>query len=171
MAGNDPEDGSQLGLRLSDRRNGRPVAFDFAAWATAARFDVPEHAAPLFERIESAAEAWLLRDLLRIPGALHDGDRVAYHGAVVRVQAPAGPFRVDFSLEFENVHLALEVDGFEFHASQAAMLRDYQRARRLQLGGFVLVRFTANEAMTTPRRCWKDALGILKVQTSIERFA
>jgi hypothetical protein len=50
-------------------------------------------------------------------------------------------------LQYEEIRVALEVNGFEFHASQQAMLRDYQRAPRLQLGGYVLVRVTANEAI------------------------
>jgi very-short-patch-repair endonuclease len=171
MAEAELPDEAQLGLRLPETAARRRAGFDFEAWATAARFAVPENSASLFQRIESAAEAFLLRDLLRVPGALHDGDRVHYHGAVVRVQVPAGPYRVDFALQYEEIRVALEVDGFEFHGSQQAMLRDYQRARRLQLGGFVLVRVTANEATTTPRRCWKDTLGILKVRTSLERLA
>jgi hypothetical protein len=104
-------------------------------------------------------------------GALHDGDHVHYPAATSFPFMPAGPYRVDFALQYEQIRVALEIDGFAFHSSQASMLRDYQRARRLQLGGYVLVRVTAGEAMTMPRRCWKDALGILRVRTSIERFA
>lgn len=39
------------------------------------------------------------------------------------------------------------------------------------IGGYVVVRFTASEAMTQPRQCWRDVFAILKTRSSIERFA
>ena len=39
------------------------------------------------------------------------------------------------------------------------------------IGGYVVVRFTASEAMTQPRQCWRDVFAILKMRSSIERFA
>jgi very-short-patch-repair endonuclease len=171
-AGDLSDDELQLGLRLPDQGGGARASFDFATWARAARFDLPDGSASLFERIESAAEAYLLRDLLRVRGALHDGGHVHYHGAVVRIQVPAGPYRIDFALQHEEIRLAVEVDGLEHHGlTQAQFARDYHRARRLMIGGYIVVRFTASEAMTQPRQCWRDTFAILKIRSSIERSA
>jgi hypothetical protein len=48
--------------------------------------------------------------------------------------------------------------------------RDY-RARRLTIGGYIIGRFTASEAMAQSRQCWRDVFAILKTPSSIERFA
>ena len=172
MAEHDSFDESQLGFRLPETR-ASSARFDFLAWSTATHFAYPERAASLLQRVESAAEAWLVRDLLAIPGAIYDGGSVVFfRGAAVRVQVPAGKYRVDIVVEFEQTRLAVEVDGLEHHGmTQAQFTWDHFRARQLMIGGYVVVRFTANEAMTRPRSCWRDTFAILKTRTSIERLA
>lgn len=172
MAEHDSFDESQLGFRLPETR-ASIARFDFATWARADRFAYPERAVSLLQRVESAAEAWLVRDLFSIQGVLYDGgDRAHYHGAAISVQVPAGKYRVDVVVEFEQIRLAIEVDGLEYHGmTQAQFTRDHFRARQLMIGGYVVVRFTANEAMTRPRWCWRDTFAILKTRTSIERLA
>jgi very-short-patch-repair endonuclease len=174
MAEAELPDEAQLGLRLPESsRPQRPVGFDLETWAAAARFDIPERAASFVQRVESAAEAYVVRELFNIPGVLYDGgDRVYYHGAAIRLQVPAGVYRLDLVVEFEQIRLDVEIDGLEHHGlTQAQFARDYYRARRLMIGGFVVVRFTASEAMTQPRQCWRDVFGILKTRSSIERRA
>jgi very-short-patch-repair endonuclease len=85
------------------------------------------------------------------------------------LQVPAGVFRLDIVVHHEQIRLAVEIDGLEHHGlTQAQFARDYHRARRLLIGGYIVVRFTASEAMT---QCWRDVFAILKTRSSIERFA
>lgn len=173
MAEAEQPDGVQFDLRLPDAAPQRPLGFDFDAWARAARFDVPERAASFLQRVESAAEAYVVRELFSIPGVLYDGgDRAYFHGAAIRLQVPAAVYRLDIVVQHEQIRLAVEIDGLEHHGlTQAQFARDYHRARRLMIGGYVVVRFTASEAMTQPRQCWRDVFSILKTRSSIERFA
>src|SRR5690242_17522388 len=106
------DDEAQLGLHLREPASARPAGFDFTAWAHAARFAVPDRASPTLERVASPAEAYVVRELFAIPSALYDGgDRVHYHGAAICVQVPAGGYRIDIVVQFEQIRLAVEIDG------------------------------------------------------------
>lgn len=135
-----------------------------------ARFEIPDRAQSFIQRVESAAETYVVRELFRIPGVLYDGGTVVhYHGAAIRLQVPPSVCRLDLVVQFEQTRLAVEIDGLEHHGlTQSQFARDYQRARRLMIGGYVVVRFTASEAMAQPRQCWRDVFAILRVRTAIE---
>lgn len=173
MAGNDPRDGSQLGFGLSGQSAARASSFDVVTWARAAHFDIPDRALSLLQRVESPAEAFIVRELFALPGALYDGgDRVYCHGAAVGVQVPALRYRVDLLVELERTRLAVEIDGLEYHGlTQAQFTRDHFRARQLLIAGYIVVRFTANEAMARPRSCWRDIFAVLATRRSAEASA
>ncbi len=170
MAGRD----AQLGLRLADRGNApRSAAFDLDRWSKAARFGIPDHARALLERVASPAEAFVVRELLDLPGALFDGgETVRFRGAAIALQVPCRGYRVDVAVKRDQTMLAMEIDGLEFHGrTQAQFARDYLRARRLLLAGYIVIRFTATEAMSQPRQCWRDVFAVLRARRQIERLA
>jgi very-short-patch-repair endonuclease len=170
MAGRDV----QLGLRLAGRRASiRSQSFDLDRWSRAARFRIPEHARPLLERVASPAEACVVRELLDLPGALYDGGRtVRFRGAAIVLQVPCRGYRVDVAVKRDQTMLAMEIDGLAFHGlTQAQFARDYLRTRRLLLAGYIVIRFTATEAMSQPRQCWRDVFSVLRARRQIERLA
>lgn len=65
---------------------------------------------------------------------------------VVEAQRTVGRYRVDCAIEVEGKKIAVEVDGFAWHANQTAFQRDRERDRELQLAGYTVLRYTALEA-------------------------
>ena len=122
--------------------------------------------------VSSPAEAFVVRELLDLPGALFDGgETVRFRGAAIAL-VPCRGYRVDVAVKRDQTMLAMEIDGLEFHGrTQAQFARDYLRARRLLLAGYIVIRFTATEAMSQPRQCWRDVFAVLRARRQIERLA
>ena len=57
--------------------------------------------------------------------------------------------RVDFA--WPEQRLIVEIDGFEWHATRDALRRDHARQRKLELGGWMVLRYTADEVRNNPQ--------------------
>jgi hypothetical protein len=56
--------------------------------------------------------------------------------------------RVDFA--WPDARLVVEVDGYRWHSSPAALKRDHRRQNRLELAGWTVLRFTADDVRDEP---------------------
>ncbi len=72
-------------------------------------------------------------------------------------QAKIGPYKADFLIDTEYV---IEIDGQEYHKTQAQREHDYQRERYLQARGYKIIRFTGREVYRDPERCVKELIMI-----------
>lgn len=103
---------------------------------------------------ESPVEIALLQELRQHQTA------VETLGYVLELQHVVGPYRLDFAfLAPGGQHLAVEVDGHEFHektAEQATV--DRRRDRYLALGGWRVVRFTGTEVSRAAFTCAAEVL-------------
>lgn len=71
-------------------------------------------------------------------------------GKVFRLeaQAPVGPYRVDFLIEWmaDELRIVIECDGFDFHErTREQAERDRRRDRELQARGYHVLRFMGSE--------------------------
>ncbi len=66
------------------------------------------------------------------------------------VNARVGRFEVDFCWRKERV--AIEIDGFAFHSSRAALERDHRRDTELQQLGFLVIRIGWRELLHEPEK-------------------
>lgn len=145
--------------------------FPFESWAAANRFDYPREALAFLCKCESAAEAFLAREVARAPGvfcgpdgeagvATFENDRLFS----VHLQVRALASRIDFVafLDQPTFRLAVEIDGIGFHHRSADQIRkDYVRERRLVALGYAVIRFTAQEVFATPAECWRQINAIV----------
>lgn len=61
------------------------------------------------------------------------------------------PYRLDFALP--RLGIAIELDGYEWHSSRAAFVKDRQRQRDLEMNGWQVIRFAGSEVKQDPQRC------------------
>ena len=66
-----------------------------------------------------------------------------------------GRYRLDFAIPKKKI--GIELDGFEYHSSQEAIIKDRQRQRELEQQGWRIVRFAAKEVFDDPKGCVKQA--------------
>ena len=92
---------------------------------------------PWLVGVESAAEAEVLRTLARagLPAPTPQFEVFYPDGRLLA--------RIDFA--WPDHHLALEVDGFRWHANPAAQVEDAARANRLAALGWTVLRTTPAE--------------------------
>jgi very-short-patch-repair endonuclease len=66
------------------------------------------------------------------------------------VNARVGRFEVDFC--WRRGRVIVEIDGYTFHSSQAALERDHRRDTVLQQMGFLVIRILGRELLVAPER-------------------
>jgi very-short-patch-repair endonuclease len=66
-----------------------------------------------------------------------------------------GRYRLDFAIPKKKI--GIELDGFRYHSSQEAIIKDRQRQRELEQQGWRIVRFAAKEVFDDPKGCVKQA--------------
>lgn len=147
--------------------------FAFQSWAAANGFDYPAAALSFLCCCESAAEAFLAREVVRQPGAYIGEADTETRGTArfgcdddlsVRLQVPLRSLRIDMVAELaqSRFKLAIEVDGLGFHQRSAEQIAsDYLRERRLVALGYTVIRFTAQEVFVRPAECWRQVDAIL----------
>jgi very-short-patch-repair endonuclease len=79
-----------------------------------------------------------------------------------RVNASVGRFEVDFCWARQGV--IVEIDGYPFHSSRAALERDHRRDAELQQMGFVVIRILARELAVAPERVLARAVSALALR-------
>jgi very-short-patch-repair endonuclease len=80
------------------------------------------------------------------------------------VNARVGRFEVDFCWRRERV--IVEIDGYSFHSSRAALARDHRRDAELQQMGFVVIRILARELIEAPERVLVRAASALALRAA-----
>lgn len=144
----------------------RPKQFPFVSWAASVRFAYPIEARPFLTACGSAAEAFLVRPFLCRTGVVYDGAVARCGRDVLRLQEPAGRYRLDAVVRRGSFRLAIEVDGMAFHhRSREQVADDYLRQRRIVCMGYTVIRFTAQEAFADPEECWRQINAILEANS------
>ncbi len=90
----------------------------------------------------------------------------------IQTQVSVAGYRVDIVLAGQDVMVAIECDGHEFHEKtkeQAA--RDKSRDRDLVASGYTVLRFTGSEIWADPIACAHQAVGIAKQQQATAAVA
>jgi very-short-patch-repair endonuclease len=122
----------------------------------------------MLARCGSPAEAYFLRRLFESSSTLYAGKESAYcRGVTITPQVRCHPYRIDVVAKRGRVRVALEIDGFEYHSSRAQVASDYHRQRRLLCAGYIVMRFTASEAMARPAECWRDVFSAIRAHASL----
>lgn len=81
-------------------------------------------------------------------------------------------YPADFTATAEHVKLAVEVDGFEYHsATRAQVASDYIRERRIARAGYLVLRFTATEAINRPDLAWREVFATIRAWERLQRSA
>lgn len=70
-------------------------------------------------------------------------------------------YRLDFALIGNGFKVAIELDGHDYHCRQEQMTNDYKRQRRLQLKGWVVIRFTGSEIYNDVQGCVAEVLRLV----------
>lgn len=120
----------------------------------------------LRELTESPAEREMLDVLLRIVQTfvyLQSNSKGEHLILEIEAQAEllGGKYRADWLIKLGTTAFVLEIDGFAYHADQAAFQRDRQRDRDMAAFGFKTVRFTAKELLAHPNQVETELLLVL----------
>jgi very-short-patch-repair endonuclease len=70
-------------------------------------------------------------------------------------QYKVGRYRLDFALPAQKV--GIEIDGLAYHSGQEAFIADRKRERELEMDGWRLLRFAAQEVMSNADGCVRQA--------------
>lgn len=96
--------------------------------------------------------------------ALLRGNRKEKLGPVIvavqkSIEVDGRKYRVDITLRFEDVQLAIECDGHDFHErTKEQAERDRSRDRALSKAGWLVLRFTGREIYRDALKCAEEVL-------------
>lgn len=77
-----------------------------------------------------------------------------------KFQHRVGRYRVDFA--YPEMAVAVEVDGFQVHATPTALQRDLERQNRLVAEGWTLLRFTWQDVVRRPAWVAEQVAALLR---------
>ena len=107
---------------------------------------------PLFERLGSAS--FLEYTFLRWVLAPAVDPRIESFVCPQReVDADGHAYRIDYAIETARTHLAIELDGFEFHGNRTAFSYDRLRQNDLLAAGWEVLRFSYDSIRMDTARC------------------
>lgn len=110
--------------------------------------------------LESAFVRWVLAPALQ-PAVL---DRIVPQQ---RVQVCGREYRVDYELVGDDVRIAVELDGFEFHGSRSAFTYDRLRQNDLAAAGRTVVRFSYDAIRLETERCVAQLQNVLRLDSHL----
>jgi hypothetical protein len=90
---------------------------------------------------------------LELYGVLHVFDRLTVPPPRHQVRVVAGGRRYDLDAAWEDVELAVELDGAAFHGSREQREKDLRRDAALAAAGWVVIRFSHQRLTTEPAAC------------------
>lgn len=71
-----------------------------------------------------------------------------------------GRYRLDFAhLETKT---AIELDGYDYHASKEQFIKDRERQRRLEADGWYVMRFAGSEVWRNPQACVQEVAALIE---------
>lgn len=62
-------------------------------------------------------------------------------------------YRIDYAIEGQALHVAVELDGFEYHSDRQAFTYDRLRQNDLHANGWIVIRFSYDSIRTETQRC------------------
>jgi very-short-patch-repair endonuclease len=71
-----------------------------------------------------------------------------------------GRYRVDFALP--ELHVAIEIDGFDFHSSREQLISDRRRQREIEAEGWRVIRFAGSEIRRDVETCVLQVMDIVR---------
>lgn len=103
---------------------------------------------PALAKLESPIERqfWAQHTTLKLP---------ALTGLVPQHPVLGGRYRLDFALPVRKV--GIELDGYEYHSSKDAFVKDRARQRDLEAAGWRIIRFAGSEVHRDAARCVRQA--------------
>lgn len=75
-----------------------------------------------------------------------------------------GRYRLDFALPASKV--AIELDGYAYHSSKDAFVKDRARQRTLEAAGWRVIRFAGSEITTNAAACVAQAISVVRTYTT-----
>ena len=115
---------------------------------------------PLFERLGSAS--FLEYAFLRWVLAPAVDPRIESFVCPQReVDADGHAYRIDYAIETARTHLAIELDGFEFHGNRTAFSYDRLRQNDLLAAGWEVLRFSYDSIRVDTARCVAQLQAVL----------
>lgn len=79
-------------------------------------------------------------------------------------------YRIDYAIFGEDIKLAVELDGFEFHGSRQAFNYDRLRQNDLQAAGWTILRFSYDSIRIETPRCVEQLQAILAQDSRLNEF-
>ena len=71
-------------------------------------------------------------------------------------------YRIDYAVFGQRLHIAIELDGFEFHHQRSAFTYDRLRQNDLHAVGWIVLRFSYDSIRLEPRRCIEQFQSLLR---------
>jgi hypothetical protein len=62
-------------------------------------------------------------------------------------------YRLDFAIREDDLKIAVEVDGLEFHSTASQLAADLKRQREIEKAGWTFLRFKASDVYSHADRC------------------
>ncbi|HKZ00902.1 MAG TPA: DUF559 domain-containing protein [Pyrinomonadaceae bacterium] len=79
-------------------------------------------------------------------------------------------YRIDYALTGGQLHIAIELDGFEFHGNRQAFTYDRLRQNDLHAAGWTVLRFSYDSIRLDAGRCVSQLQAVLALDPSLVRF-
>src|SRR5205085_6229234 len=79
-------------------------------------------------------------------------------------------YRIDYALRGERLHVAVELDGFEFHGSRHAFTYDRLRQNDLHAAGWTVLRFSYDSIRHDVGRCVSQLQAVLALDPLLAKF-
>jgi superfamily II DNA or RNA helicase/very-short-patch-repair endonuclease len=124
---------------------------------------------PIYESVSS--ESFLEYAFLRwiLTPAVHS-ETVKYLKAQEEVSINDRNYRIDYAIFGNEIKIAVELDGFEFHGSRQAFSYDRLRQNDLQAAGWAILRFSYDLVRRETARCVAQLQAVLMLDSHLARL-
>lgn len=141
-----------------------------ARWFLADQWSRIKHTVTDLQECESPIEQLMylsLKRSIRLLGSIYGAELWLIFCPQYEVESNGKKYRLDFYIHAKvhdnEVHLAIECDGHDFHErTKEQAVRDKSRDRALTERGFVPIRFTGSEIWRDPNLCAKQVENIIE---------
>lgn len=124
---------------------------------------------PIYESLgsESFLEYAFLRWILT-PAVT--SETVKFVKAQQEVRLNERDYRIDYAILGDEIKIAVELDGFEFHGSRQAFSYDRLRQNDLQAAGWTILRFSYDSVRRETARCVEQLQAVLLLDSQLKNF-
>ncbi len=110
--------------------------------------------------LEYAFLRWILMPAVR-------SEIVKFLKSQEEVQSNERNYRVDYAIFGDDIKIAVELDGFEFHGSRHAFSYDRLRQNDLQAAGWTILRFSYDSVRNETARCVSQLQAVLLMDSCL----